>query len=429
MPEPTSDAYQYHRMAGFQANPFSPEPLEATEAGRRALVGRDQSLMDLKSSLHRGRKLITVEGHFGVGKTSLVNCAAWEIYQSSFNSDDFMHFFQCPALFEISPDTVADEFRRDVYLAIAATLVKHQERIDYRNTHKKEFEILRSWLDGNRGKSTTINFSLFGLTIGRSDESQFQKGFEERGIYDHINELLDSFFPGDKGGIVCVLENSELMETSLNVLDMIERLRDSVFVTNGIRWVLTGSEEIFSHVYGSQRLSRHMGDPIEIPALTIPEAIEAFTRRIDLQQNPDRVNELPITSSEFGKLYSKLGRNLGVTFTWADNFCHWSFSQAHDSQLFGGSFEEWYEQKYQEVCEKLVGMSDDEIRILDLIGRNKGIVPDVRLSSDRDAVEHLVRKRLVAKSRVASLRNELGLILTPRAWLLVSTHELFRDQG
>ena len=213
-----------------------------------------------------------------------------------------MHFFQCPALFEIYGDTKAPDFKRDAYLAIAATLVKYQSQIDYRNNRAKDFKVLQKWLDGNRGRNTTVNFSLFGLTVGSSEGDQFQKGFENHGIYDLVADLLQRFFPEDRGGIVCVLENSELMESGLNVLSSIEQLRDSVFTTNGVRWILTGSEEIFSHVYGSQRLSRHMGDPIEIPALTVSEATEAFSRRIDLNLRPDRVNQLPISGEDFVEL-------------------------------------------------------------------------------------------------------------------------------
>lgn len=62
---------------------LSKPALEADEVGESLLIGREQELSRLISLIETGPRLPTVEGLNGVGKTSLVNVAAYRLMKQS----------------------------------------------------------------------------------------------------------------------------------------------------------------------------------------------------------------------------------------------------------------------------------------------------------------------------------------------------------
>jgi hypothetical protein len=72
---------------GLIENPFIVHALSADERGKRLLVGRDEELHMVAQRLHKHGKITCLDGHVGVGKTSLVNVAAYECYQAYLRSE------------------------------------------------------------------------------------------------------------------------------------------------------------------------------------------------------------------------------------------------------------------------------------------------------------------------------------------------------
>ena len=67
---------------GLTENPFVVHALSADETGERLLVGRDDDIHLVAQRLHKHGKITCLDGHVGVGKTSLVNVAAYKCYKA-----------------------------------------------------------------------------------------------------------------------------------------------------------------------------------------------------------------------------------------------------------------------------------------------------------------------------------------------------------
>jgi hypothetical protein len=67
---------------GLRENPFTVQALRANDQGRRLMVGRDTEVRLVCQRLHKQGKVTCLDGHIGVGKTSLVNVAAYLCFQA-----------------------------------------------------------------------------------------------------------------------------------------------------------------------------------------------------------------------------------------------------------------------------------------------------------------------------------------------------------
>lgn len=87
---------------GFTGNPFEQTPLRADETGNSLLIGREKELKRLMSLIETGPRLPTVEGLNGVGKTSLVNVAAFRLMKASFEEPGRPLYIPCRRVFQLS---------------------------------------------------------------------------------------------------------------------------------------------------------------------------------------------------------------------------------------------------------------------------------------------------------------------------------------
>jgi hypothetical protein len=96
-------------------------------------------------------------------------------------------------------------------------------------------------------------FLGFGPGKGLSPNESI--GFIESGFPDKITKLLENIFPdNDSGGIIYIIDNLELLESSKNTLLKIEALRDTLFNLRGVRWILCGAYGILPGIIQSPRL-------------------------------------------------------------------------------------------------------------------------------------------------------------------------------
>src|SRR5450631_859150 len=89
---------------GFQDNPFNTHPLQADERGKTLSVGRVEELAMLTRRIETGPQIPTVEGGVGIGKTSLVNVAAFQLFRDRLMESSSPLIIPCREIFQISAD-------------------------------------------------------------------------------------------------------------------------------------------------------------------------------------------------------------------------------------------------------------------------------------------------------------------------------------
>jgi hypothetical protein len=85
---------------GFSSNPFQTTALPPDSLGRSLLVGRDQELTVLRRRLENPPRIPTLEGLNGVGKSSLVNVAAYTCYMDFLEDPAKPMLIPCRRLFQ-----------------------------------------------------------------------------------------------------------------------------------------------------------------------------------------------------------------------------------------------------------------------------------------------------------------------------------------
>jgi hypothetical protein len=101
----------------------------------------------------------------------------------------------------------------------------------------------------------------------------------------------------------------------------LEQLRDELFTTPGIRFVLCGSNGIIHSVVSSPRLSGILHKPIDLGGLSTEEADKVLASRVRVFSKTDGESYLPILATDFLDLYQILNSNLRSVLQEADQFC------------------------------------------------------------------------------------------------------------
>jgi hypothetical protein len=115
---------------GFSDNPFQTTSLPPSEIGLKLLVGRDEELKRLEKRLTNPPKIPTVEGLNGVGKSSLVNVAAYKSYQAFLRDQNQPMLIPCRKVFQLLPTTTLADFVDSVLREVAQTLLEEGKKLD-----------------------------------------------------------------------------------------------------------------------------------------------------------------------------------------------------------------------------------------------------------------------------------------------------------
>ncbi len=92
-------------------------------------------------------------------------------------------------------------------------------------------EPLAKWLQDPIITGGSIGASAFGygVTAGKTLSVNSGDGFKSTGFEVRAREMLAEIFPPDsEGGVICVIDNLELMKTSKDARDLVESLRDRI---------------------------------------------------------------------------------------------------------------------------------------------------------------------------------------------------------
>jgi hypothetical protein len=301
---------------GLTENPFMVHALSPDERGKRLLVGRDDEVLLVAQRLHKHGKITCLDGHVGVGKTSLVNVAAYECFQAYLSGETNQLLVPSITSFQLKKDGNVDQFCTEVFQGVAETLLHYRSNLKDCTKSKAPLPHLEAWMNSpiiehlNAAGNVGLNHST-GLT---------QIGFDSL-IRQWLNEI---FSVQGSGGVVCVIDNIELLETGTTARRMLEALRDKLFNINGLRWVFCGANGVIHSLAASPRLTAFLNAPVINVANIQPPSIDALVRaRLqEFSTDPNRAeDELPIALEDLKYLYRIVNSNLRDLLGLADEFC------------------------------------------------------------------------------------------------------------
>ncbi|MCW0392315.1 winged helix DNA-binding protein [Xanthomonas sacchari] len=345
---------------GFREAPFQTSSLRADETGDRLLVGRNEDVRQFGLHLSAPPRAVTVEGAIGVGKTSLVNVAIYRLLKRYIETGDGRLYVAAIEPLQLSDEQPAEDFLDSVYSLLARTLIHRATEIREIGWSLPNSKPLNEWLN-----SPLIQ--RFGGTIGpagfqRSAEINDGVSYVRGGFRAEVRDWLQRVFPlGGGGGVVCLIDNLELLRTSARARQIVENLRDPLFGIPGVRWVFCGANGIARSVASSPRLEGYLHAPISVSSLNEASAREIFESRLDGYARWDiqGVPYLPLHSDSFVKLFDILGKNTRSALRYADTYCLAMAGRAKFSDYEKiREFEDWLSiesQNAYEDCDTQVG--------------------------------------------------------------------------
>lgn len=341
---------------GFTDNPFTTRPLQADDIGVQLLVGRETEAAAVLRRLENPPKAVTLEGLNGVGKTSLVNVVVHRAYKEHLAGKREDLFISTGNTFQLDADASADSFIEKVYFEVAQTLLKRGEVL--KNELPTSTTAVAKWLNSPQIKSWQAGIQVgIGASAGRTAETNTSQGFSKSGFRQLVGEWLTAAFPNGKGGgVVCVLDNLELVLTSKRARQLLESLRDEVLTVPGLKWVLCGSSGIVRSVVSSPRLEGILHSPIDIEGISDKDAQSVLTSRaraFAATKSP----YLPLTEHSFQTLYDCFRGNLRNTLSKSDDYCLWAFENGkrlQSNEEKNINFDSWFKSE----CDKAAQSAD-----------------------------------------------------------------------
>lgn len=309
---------------GFRENPYSEATLPADESGHRLLVGRDAEILDIQTRIGSGGTHPSIEGPIGAGKTSLLNVASYRMARHCLDLQERELYL--PAKERFQPQENAESFETRVFQVVAQTLLEWRESFEAVGLARPNLHLLDQWLNEPEYGGWEAGAGLAGITgnYGRSSEPNTSEGFQRSGFPEAVRAALAQAFPSGTGGIICILDNLEILETTGAARRTLDELRDRVFNIPQLRWVLCGSRGIVSRAR-SERMSGIFQAPIIVPRLSDEHAVAAVRTRIEYYGDDDAV--APVTPGGFEYLYSALNNNMRDSLAHAQEFSQWLAGQ------------------------------------------------------------------------------------------------------
>jgi len=306
---------------GFTGSPFQTTSLPPSELGEKLLVGRDTELATLMRRLSSPPKLATLEGLNGVGKTSVVNIASFKLFNEHVKTGNGPLYIPCRKIFQLNPNQDLQSFVDSVLLEVAQTLIEQADVIRSKQGHLRTSSI-DAWL--NSPQLLSFQGGGWGFQVGYQAEMNTSTGFERSGFRKAVSSLLEDIFKNvGAGGVICVIDNLELLQSSEIARQQLEQLRDELLTMTGLRWVLCGALGIVYGVVASPRLEGYLHKPIEIGEISKSHAADILRGRISAFSKHGSSAYLPLRAEDFANLYETLRGNLRSVLSYADDFCQW----------------------------------------------------------------------------------------------------------
>lgn len=318
---------------GFRDSPYNTNPIEGTREGANLLVGRDQELRRLTRFLTSSVLHPTIEGENGVGKSSLVAIAGYELQHAYSTKKSSVAYLPIGRNFQLSTDDTAQQFSIKVLYQVAQAFIDHHESLRNGGYSVPEIKEVNNWLNAPTVSSRSGGGSVLGVggNIGKSKTINTSEGFANEGFVALITTWLRNCFPNPaSGGFICVIDNLELLETSKAAKALLEEMRDNVLNLPGLKWVLCGAKGIVRTGASSPRLEGRLADPLELTPVQDEQVELAIERRIEVfQENQEAI--APVGPDSFRFIYDVLNRNLRNALRYSESFAMWA-SDMHPSE-------------------------------------------------------------------------------------------------
>lgn len=327
----------YHASLGFQSNPFAVQALRADELGKRLLVGRDDEIDQVAQRLHKHGKITCLDGRVGVGKTSLVNVATYECFQAYLRGETPQLLIPLNEAFQLARDDNVEAFCSNVFRKVANGLLQQIEHLRNYELSGPSLQQVGAWLNspiiqhinasGGMGLSVGAGGTSANARVGANSSNQINTGtgFAQEGFEALVRKWLDEIFAVQgNGGVVCVIDNLELLETGAAARRTLEALRDRLFNVNGLRWVFCGANGVIHSLAASARLGAFLNAPILDVGDVAPRSISPLiqARLEEFLMNSDDADEcLPIRMEDIEYLYTLLNFNLRELLAHLDRYC------------------------------------------------------------------------------------------------------------
>lgn len=417
---------------GFRENPFSQTPLPATEEGAELLVGRDDELQRIQTLIAAPPKLVTVEGKNGIGKTSIINVAAFKCLQGfHLSGGRSPALLPCGDAFQLAPDVDVDTFVLRVMHRVVLALKGFEDVLRKGGMQSPVLGPLAKWLGDPiiSGGSFGASAAGFGASAGRTRSANSGDGFRSTGFEVRAREMLAEIFPGSSGGVVCVIDNLELMKTSKDARDLVESLRDRLLAVAGLRWVLSGATGIVRGIGSTPRMSGYLHDPVEVGDISPDLSGNILRRRRELYAVNDRA-ALPLRACDFQVLYKVLAGNVRDSLSEADNYCT---NVAMDKSWVPGDSDEgaMFRTWLKRQCTKQLGAADRLVtdrpwELFDAIVKTGGQCAPGDFSGFGFESQQAMRSnvlKLEEANLIQSLRDEddnrrKTILVTPNGWMV-----------
>jgi hypothetical protein len=335
---------------GFRSNPFETLPLPANQKGSKLMVGRETASRKIRKGLESSNKFVTVEGLNGVGKTSVINVSVFDAASQQIESSSGPLFIPCRKTFQLSSERKADDFKFEVLAEIGQTLIEAKDTLPIPKGYVKSptNRALNRWLNSIDQKSGGFSTPLGGLNLGSGVTNS--EGFNRSGLEKAVKDWLRLVFPSsNEGGVVCIIDNLELLQTSKSAREQIEALRDQVLSLEGVRWVLCGALGIIEGVAASPRMAGYLQRPITIGDLGKAHAGEIYRRRIDFFRR-EKSASVPINEQDFITLFEMYRGNLRAVLSECDSYCMHVSDLEDDQQTIGpDTFKNWLHSQVDEA--------------------------------------------------------------------------------
>ncbi len=361
---------------GFVENPFGVFALRPDEQGERLMVGRDEDIQTVAQRLHKHGKITCLDGHVGVGKTSLVNVAAYKCFKAYLAGETPQLIIPSLNSYQLKKDGNVDQFCQEVFQGVAQTLLKFASNLSHFDLPEGlSLPQLNAWLNSpmvqhlNGQAGGGLSFGVTGLasvsasgSLSESSQVNQSAGFSQSGFEALVRRWLDEIFAVQgNGGVVCIIDNVELLETGAAARRMLEALRDKLFNVNGLRWVFCGANGVIHSLASSPRLTAFLSEPLEVSNIhpsALQELIEARIR--EFSTNPEKAEtDLPIEIDDLKDLYLLVNSNLRDLLSLADAFCEYcgNTRQPLSSKEKRARFEKWLHkathEKYQALQSRI----------------------------------------------------------------------------
>lgn len=327
---------------GFHKNPFMVHALRADEQGQRLMVGRDDQVALVAKRLHKHGKITCLDGHIGVGKTSLVNVAAFECFNAYIRGETTQLLIPLNDSFQLTKDEDVDGFCEKVFRKIASGLLAHREQLQNYSLPQRAQQNLDAWLNSpvieyvNDTIGGSITVGVPGVMSGTakidgttSRQANTGAGFAKEGFENLVRRWLDEIFAiQGSGGVICVIDNLELLESGNMARRMLEALRDRLFTVNGIRWVFCGADGVIHSLAASPRIGSFLNTPIiNVSNISTDYIQELIRARISaFADDPQQAEEqLPIRIQDIETLYPIINYNLRDLLHYIDDYCDHQF--------------------------------------------------------------------------------------------------------